>query len=115
MTSAQFTSYTSMGGADYCLGHPSFTYIYHYHFMPPCIANPNLNLSTGIVACSNNTACKADVRTYSESAYTSAGKNTLQPIGIAKDGFIIYGPYDANGNLWKSCDVDICNGLWING
>ena len=36
-------------------------------------------------------------------------------MGIAKDGNIIYGPFDANGNPWSTSDVDVCNGLFING
>jgi hypothetical protein len=26
---------------DQCLGHPSPQDLYHFHFMPPCLANPN--------------------------------------------------------------------------
>jgi hypothetical protein len=37
------------------------------------------------------------------------------PIGIARDGHKIYGPYDSNGDLWDPCDVDVCNGLTIDG
>ena len=40
---------------------------------------------------------------------------TLRPIGIAKDGHKIYGPYNENGQLWEPCDVDYCNGRYING
>lgn len=39
----------------------------------------------------------------------------LIPIGIARDGHLIYGPYNSNGLLWKPCDVDLCNGRIING
>merc|ERR1711904_397822 len=31
--------------------------------------------------------------------------------GIAKDGHIIYGPYNANGELWTCDDIDVCNGF----
>lgn len=33
------------------------------------------------------------------------------PIGLAKDGRIIYGPYKTDGTLWQPCDVDVCNGV----
>jgi hypothetical protein len=26
---------------DQCMGHPSPQGLYHFHFMPPCVANPN--------------------------------------------------------------------------
>lgn len=31
--------------------------------------------------------------------------------GIALDGHIIYGPYNADGELWSCDDVDACNGF----
>lgn len=31
-----------LDGVDECLGHPTPGSLYHYHFMPPCVANPNL-------------------------------------------------------------------------
>ena len=42
------------------------------------------------------------------SGYTNYKK--IQPIGIAMDGHVIYGPYDSNGELWDCDDHDICNG-----
>ena len=40
---------------------------------------------------------------------------SLNPIGIAKDGHIVWGPYKANGAAWGPCDVDVCNGAWVGG
>jgi hypothetical protein len=34
----------------------------------------------------------------------------LKPAGIAKDGHIMYGPYDQNGAEW-ACRTDVCNGI----
>lgn len=42
-------------------------------------------------------------------------KNSIIPIGLAKDGHIVWGPYKDEGVVWKSCDVDVCNGKLING
>ena len=36
-------------------------------------------------------------------------------MGIAKDGHLIVGPFDDNGNAWQPCDVDVCNGKIIDG
>lgn len=76
--------------------------------MPACIGNTALMTTAG--ACSGT--CSSDIKGYAVTAWSS--KKTLTPIGISKDGHIIYGPYDASGNLWKACDVDVCNGLLIN-
>ena len=35
--------------------------------------------------------------------------------GIAKDGHVIYGPYNKDGELWSCEDVDLCNGFWTLG
>ena len=47
--------------------------------------------------CDNFTACATDKLTYVEGIYTTQGLTDLNPIGIAKDGYIIYGPYNAAG------------------
>jgi len=43
----------------------------------------------------------------------------MKPVGLAKDGHVIWGPYketdDGSFRLWESCDVDICNGAFVNG
>lgn len=94
---------------DMCLGHPQAQGIYHYHFMPPCIFNAALDDTAGpcLTGCSNN------LINYGLSGYTT--KKTLTPIGIAKDGHIIYGPYDSTGKTWVGTEVDICNGKMIDG
>ena len=52
-------------------------------------------------------------------AYMTKGMPTMMkdilPIGIAKDGHMIMGPYRGDGTLWQPCDVDACNGLMIGG
>lgn len=34
-------------------------------------------------------------------------------IGIAKDGHVIYGPYNKDGELWGCTDTDYCNGFFL--
>lgn len=35
-------------------------------------------------------------------------------MGIARDGHIIVGPYNSDGEVWGCDDVDICNGVFLN-
>lgn len=35
------------------------------------------------------------------------------PLGIAKDGRIIWGPFGFLNSPWKQTDVDVCNGAEI--
>jgi hypothetical protein len=36
-------------------------------------------------------------------------------LGVAIDGYPIYGKYDENGNELTPADLDECNGHWVNG
>jgi len=49
---------------------------------------------------------------YATAAY--AAYKYQYPIGIAKDGHIIYGPYNSDGETWGDCEVDVCNGFYYN-
>lgn len=69
---------------DECNGHPSPgpVYAYHYHGLPPCV--------TSLVDRKN-------------------GPSHL--IGVAFDGFPIYGDRDINGKQIKASQLDRCNGI----
>lgn len=45
---------------------------------------------------------------------TVADVAPLEPIGLAKDGHIIIGPYNEDGELWSCDEHDICNGLFLD-
>lgn len=98
---------------DYCMGDNSHTTFYHYYTMSPCILSGALKSSPTAKTCASDTTCKSDKSTYILKAKSS--QKTLTPIGIARDGHKIYGPYDEDGNTWDPCDVDMCNGLIIDG
>jgi len=34
--------------------------------------------------------------------------------GLAKDGHVIYGPFNAAGETWACDDVDMCNGFFLD-
>lgn len=100
-----------------CLANANINFAgkYHYQAMPPCAIEPSLFKYEGTTLCSNIAQCLANPLNYSENIFVAKQMNTLIPIGIAKDGFIIYGPYDSFGNLWAPCDIDICNGHFLYG
>ncbi|CAF3513254.1 unnamed protein product [Rotaria sp. Silwood1] len=94
---------------DACLGHPNPSNNgYHYHIASGCALNP----PTGkIASCKNTPACNASVANYTISTFSSY--RTLTVIGIAKDGHVIYGPYNSNGQEVTS-GFDICNGMFYD-
>jgi hypothetical protein len=94
---------------DICLGTSQFTNTYRYYMFSPCIYETSLK--TVAAPCSSDLypGCSADVRSHSV-AYIPRQLQTITPVGVAKDGRVIYGPYKADGTLWQPCDVDVCNG-----
>jgi len=81
--------------------------------MPPCVANSTY--AAAPIACEDDTACNANALSFSATAYLDAGWNSQKPIGLIKDGHILWGPYDSTGNLWTGCEIDVCNGLKLDG
>jgi hypothetical protein len=105
-------SYTNLvtEKTDVCLGAPDSSSIYHYHIMPPCKFTPSLAAAN---ACSNVKSCSDGILAYALNGYST--KKTITPIGIAKDGRIIYGPYDETGSIPGGSNVDVCNGKNVGG
>jgi hypothetical protein len=67
-----------------------------------------------VFTCDTDPACKSSPTVYFSNNITNASR-TVQPVGIAKDGRIMYNPYKINGDVWNTCDVDMCNGRQMNG
>lgn len=98
--------------SDYCLGSvTSQVPFYHYYSFSPCMTTSSQQLSHQSQACTGFQNCGTATSSY----MTSGVQKTLQAVGIALDGHIIYGPWKDNTNLWGYCDVDVCNGLEVNG
>ncbi|CAF1433310.1 unnamed protein product [Didymodactylos carnosus] len=94
---------------DQCLAHCNPTgAVYHYHIASGCALNPP---SGNITSCSANTSCSSSIAAYSISTFTNYKQLTV--IGIAKDGHIIYGPYNSDGTKVTK-GFDICNGMFYD-
>ena len=95
---------------DLCMGHNqqnSDTGMYHYHDVSPCI-NPDFLQGRAVLACKDEPDCAADITAWALSGFEK--EKTV--IGVAKDGHVLYGPYDDTGEPWQSSNVDPCNGVW---
>ncbi len=71
---------------DSCCGHPQQHGVYHYHKYPVCVKSP----------------------------FRDDGKQHSPVIGLAFDGFPVYGPYEGNGTFARDVTddqaLDLCNG-----
>lgn len=90
---------------DGCLGHPQPDGIFHYHTVSPCFADDTID--------PGNKKKDADVSDTILQGYKK--KPYREVIGLSKDGRPIYSPMHGNGKTYGSCDVDVCNGVWIDG
>jgi hypothetical protein len=75
---------------DSCLGHPTPDGIYHYHALPPCFVDSSFGSTPK--SCNSISTCSSNAVTYAQGAYSQL--KSLTPIGLAKDGHIIWGPYN---------------------
>lgn len=99
---------------DLCLGSSAVSTPYHYYMNSPCIYSRSDLKTQNSGPCSGNKLCNEDPLSYTLS-FTSEGERALLPIGIAKDGHLIYGPYKNDGTLWQPNEVDACNGYVYQG
>jgi hypothetical protein len=82
--------------------------MYHYHDVSPCI-NPNFLVGKDFSDCASSPACSADIVKWSLAGFANMTTKTV--IGIAKDGHVLYGPYDDAGELWRTNNVVRCSPL----
>jgi hypothetical protein len=94
---------------DICGSHVNGNGYLHYHAASYCVVDPSL--ADDFEICYDNDDCWEDPPNWLAEQFP----RTLTPLGIAKDGHIIWGPYDNDGNLFERCDVDVCNGLFLDG
>ena len=73
--------------------HPQLQGVFHYHFMPVCIADETIGEKADKCERCN------DIINYGLESFAKNMKS-LTPIGIAKDGHIIYGPYNDDGEVF---------------
>eukprot|EP00347_Sterkiella_histriomuscorum_P015726 403355911 len=98
---------------DVCMGTSKQYNVYRYHMHSPCIY-PGSPLAQKILPCLDEYAanCSSNPTDY-VFKYTPMEQYGIRPIGIARDGRPIYGPYKQDGSLWQPCEVDICNGRYV--
>ncbi|CDW72519.1 UNKNOWN [Stylonychia lemnae] len=107
-TLATSTGIQELGGTE----DASSDGVYHYHSMSPCIYSGSAQEYN--FTCDKEPNCKKNVYKYISQNVTDSLRS-IYPVGLAKDGRMIYSPFRIDGNVWDSCDVDVCNGRYFNG
>jgi hypothetical protein len=84
---------------DICLGSAETFNTYRYRMFSPCFYDTSLKTVAAPCSSSEYPLCGQDVRKWTLSAVPQQLQTQL-PIGFAKDGRVIYGPYKSDGTLW---------------
>ena len=84
----------------------------HHHSISPCKKNGVTPFSTTVKpgTCADKTCTLNNFMTTN----WNSGTNYGGVFGIAKDGHVIFGPYNKDGELWGCDDVDACNGFRLS-
>ena len=99
---------------DGCLTHAApTTMAMHSHSITPCAAPSGGSTTTKPGLCIDIDCFPGDFSF--ESGSWDVDDGTYGGVyGLAKDGHVIYGPFNADGELWGCDDVDACNGFWLD-
>lgn len=62
---------------------------------------------------SSNSDCVDNPINWAATSWTNTS-NYGGDVGLARDGHVIKGPYNGNGELWGCDDHDICNGAFLS-
>lgn len=84
---------------DGCLGNNDYSDFYHYYSFSPCMLNTNIKASATGQACSVLNKCKTRQQDYALEQIPSHMRKAT-PIGIARDGHLIYGPFKSSDEVW---------------
>ena len=99
---------------DSCMSHIDKTGFIHSHLLGGCNSGGDVSYASkdGEI-CKLTDTCHTLVKEYALQKFSAA--RGRQPVGLAIDGHIIWGPYKDDGSLYNACETDLCNGLLVNG
>lgn len=63
---------------------------------------------------SNSNSCNRSPVLFAAKNFTSTDLPYEKEMGLAKDGHIIVGPYNEDGELWSCDEHDVCNGVFLS-
>jgi YHYH protein len=94
---------------DECLSHTSPTGQLHYHSISPCAKTGSTTVKPAL--CNSSSSC-LDFTSFMYGGWKDT-TNYGGVYGLARDGHVIYGPYNKKGELWGCEDHDACNGFFL--
>ena len=99
-------------GANDALGNPTGRQL-HYRSISQCMKSSYASTTEVPKMCTDTDDCKDYPYTWGTRSW-SDNTNYGGDVGLARDGHVIKGPYNEDGELWDCDDHDICNGAFLN-
>jgi len=101
---------------DLCNGSVSAGNSYVYHSLSPCTKDLTTYATTTPDNCKGDDKCDKTGGAFelAKAAWSTTSDHGGE-VGLARDGHVIYGPYNASGELWNCDEHDICNGVFFEG
>jgi len=96
---------------DKCLSHSSPMGDLHYHSLSPCAKIGSKTEKPAL--CNSDTDCVDQFGSFATLGWDTK-TNYGGVFGIARDGHVIYGPYNKQGEIWNCEDHDVCNGFFLD-
>jgi len=102
---------------DLCMSHASpNNYAQHAHSLSPCLNGSELtgSITAKPGACNDDGAdCFGTDYDFMSTGWSTDDGTYGGNYGLAKDGHVIYGPFNADGETWSCDDIDMCNGFFL--
>jgi len=99
---------------DMCLSTSNDAGVLAYRSLSPCIKESSMTVAPG--ACADDEVCDNNNHDGPWRVAVDAWESKRHhggEAGLARDGHVIYGPYNADGEIWSCDDHDICNGVFF--
>lgn len=99
---------------DLCLSAPNDDGVPVYRSLSPCILNGDKENTPG--DCADDEVCDNNNHDGPWLTAINTWNNTADfggVVGLARDGHVIFGPYNEQGEIWACDEHDICNGVWF--
>ena len=85
------------------------------HSFSPCLgSDASTTVAPELCKDSVGSVCELNSVVFAAQNNTSTDFPNETPVGLAKDGHIIVGPYNGDGELWSCDEHDICNGVFLS-
>ena len=88
--------------------------MFHYHVSSPCMTTSKIaSTNQAPDLCQDSPLCQLNPSLFALTTGFNDKSSFGGVIGLARDGHLVYGPYNESGELWSCYEYDVCNGAFL--